>query len=162
MFDNVPITPGSTKACARCATAGRCSTCPTNSTSSCRIPGLRFFGVGVSERNKLNLPTYEFIVDGTETIVTPDPVHCLTDPLDPSEFPPELFGPGGPLPLTIACNLFKTPALWGSSRRRPISTTTRRKRSKRWRSNNIHVQTVAGIILTPQDEADIVAFLKLL
>ena len=77
------------------------------------LPGLRFFGVGVSERNKLNLPTHKFIIDGIDRIVTPDPGACLTDPRDPDEFPPELFGPGGPLPLIIACNLFKTPSLWG-------------------------------------------------
>ena len=77
-------------------------------------PGLAVLRrVSVSERNKLNLPTHEFIVDGTDTIVTPDPGHCLTDPLDPDEFPPELFGPGGPFPLIIACNLFKTPSALG-------------------------------------------------
>jgi len=29
------------------------------------IPGMRYFGVGVSERNKLNLPTHEFVLDGS-------------------------------------------------------------------------------------------------
>ena len=127
------------------------------------LPGLRFFGVGVSERNKLNLPTQEFIIDGTDRIVTPDPGACLTDPPDPNEFPPELFGPGGPLPLIIACNLFKTPSLWGVRHTAPYfhdnSSKTLQEVAEQY---TFMFRLFAGIDLTPQDEADIVAFLKLL
>jgi cytochrome c peroxidase len=127
------------------------------------LPGLRFFGVGVSERNKLNLPTYEFIVDGIDRIVTPDPGTCLTDPPDPNEFPTELFGPGGPFPLIIACNLFKTPSLWGVRHTAPYfhdnSSKTLQEVAEQY---TFMFKLFSDIILTPQDEADIVAFLKLL
>ena len=67
--------------------------------------GSRFFGVGVSDRNKLNLPVYEFIIDGTDVVRTPDIGMILTEPLPP-EFPPFI-------PLALLTNLFKTPSLWG-------------------------------------------------
>jgi cytochrome c peroxidase len=163
MFDNVPITPGSTRGlCAMCH-SGPMLDVSNEFNVFVPVPGLRFFGVHVSERNKLNLPTYEFIIDGTDTIVSPDPGHCLTDPLDPNEFPPELFGPGGPLPLVIACNTFKTPSLWGVKHTAPYfhdnSSKTLEEVAEQYR---IFFETEAGINLTPQDEADIVAFLKLL
>jgi len=163
MFDNVPITPGSTRGlCAMCH-SGPMLDVSNEFNIFLPIPGLRFFGVSVSERNKLNLPTHEFIIDGTDTIVTPDPGHCLTDPLDPSEFPPELFAPGGPLPLSIACNLFKTPSLWGVRHTAPYfhdnSSRTLEEVAEQYA---FMFKNEAGIILTPQDEADIVAFLELL
>jgi cytochrome c peroxidase len=163
MFDDVPITAGSTRGiCAMCH-SGPMLDVANEFNIFLPIPGVRFFGVQVSERNKLNLPTYEFIVDGTDTIVTPDPGHCLTDPLDPDEFPPELFGPGGPLPLVIACNLFKTPSLWGIKHTAPYfhdnSAKTLEEVAEQY---TFFFKKEAGIILTPQDEADIVAFLKLL
>jgi cytochrome c peroxidase len=164
MFDNVAITPGSTR-----GLCGMCHSGPMLDVSNefniflPDLPGFRFFGVSVSERNKLKLPTHEFIIDGTDTLVTPDPGHCLTDPLDPFEFPPELFGPGGPLPLIIACNLFKTPSLWGIKHTAPYfhdnSSKTLEEVAEQY---TFMFKREAGIILTPQDEADIVAFLKLL
>ena len=73
MFDNVPITPGSTRGlCAMCH-SGPMLDVSNEFNIFLPIPGLRFFGVSVSERNKLNLPTHEFIIDGTERIVSPDP-----------------------------------------------------------------------------------------
>ena len=163
MFDNVPITPGSTRGlCAMCH-SGPMLDVSNEFNIFLPVPGVRFFGVSVSERNKLNLPTYEFIIDGTDTIVTPDPGHCLTDPLDPDEFPPELFAPGGPLPLTIACNLFKTPSLWGVRHTAPYfhdnSSKTLEEVAEQY---TFFFRREAGIELTPQDQADIVAFLKLL
>jgi cytochrome c peroxidase len=163
MFDNVPITPGSTRGlCAMCH-SGPMLDVSNEFNVFVPVAGLRFFGVHVSERNKLNLPTHEFIVDGTDRIVTPDPGACLTDPPDPNEFPPELFGPGGPLPLVIACNTFKTPSLWGITHTAPYfhdnSSKTLEEVAEQYR---IFFETEAGITLTPRDEADIVAFLKLL
>jgi cytochrome c peroxidase len=163
MFDNVPITPGSTRGlCAMCH-SGPMLDVSNEFNIFLPIPGLRFFGVSVSERNKLNLPTHEFIVDGTDTIVTPDPGACLTDPPDPNEFPPELVAPGGPIPLVVACNLFKTPALWGIRHTAPYfhdnSSRTLEEVAEQY---TFMFKREAGIILTPQDEADIVAFLKLL
>jgi cytochrome c peroxidase len=163
MFDDVPISEGSTRGlCAMCH-SGPMLDVSNEFNIFLPIPGLRFFGVSVSERNKLNLPTHEFIIDGTDTIVTPDPGHCLTEPLDPSEFPPELFAPGGPLPLSIACNLFKTPSLWGIRHTAPYfhdnSSKTLEEVAEQY---EFMFRTEAGINLTPQDQADIVAFLKIL
>jgi cytochrome c peroxidase len=163
MFDNVPITPGSTRGlCAMCH-SGPMLDVSNEFNIFLPIPGLRFFGVSVSERNKLNLPTHEFIIDGTDRIVSPDPGLCLTNELPADEFPPELFGPGGPLPLSIACNLFKTPSLWGVGRTAPYfhdhSSKTLEEVAEQY---TFMFLREAGIRLTKQDEADIVAFLKLL
>jgi cytochrome c peroxidase len=163
MFDDVPITPGSTRGlCAMCH-SGPMLDVSNEFNIFVPVRGLRFFGVGVTERNKLNLPTYEFIVDGVDRIVTPDPGHCLTDPPDAFEFPPELFGPGGPFPLIIACTTFKTPSLWGVRHTAPYfhdnSSKTLREVAEQY---TFMFRLFTDIILTPQDEADIVAFLKLL
>ena len=164
MFDDVPITPGSTRGlCAMCHSGPMLDVSNEFNIFLPDLPGLRFFGVGVTERNKLNLPTYEFIVDGTDRIVTPDPGACLTDPPDPNEFPPELFGPGGPLPLIIACSLFKTPSLWGVRHTAPYFHDNSSKTLKEVAEQYTFMfRLFAGITLTPQDEADIVAFLRLL
>ena len=163
MFDNVPITAGSTRGlCAMCH-SGPMLDVSNEFNIFLPIPGLRFFGVSVSERNKLNLPTHEFIIDGIERIVSPDIGLCLTNQLPPDEFPPELFAPGGPLPLSIACNLFKTPSLWGIRQTAPYfhdnSSMTLEEVAEQY---TFMFKREAGIILTSQDEADIVAFLKLL
>jgi cytochrome c peroxidase len=163
MFDDVPITPGSTRGlCAMCH-SGPMLDVSNEFNIFLPIPGLRFFGVSVSERNKLNLPTHEFIIDGSERIVSPDPGLCLTNELPADEFPPELFAPGGPLPLSIACNLFKTPALWGVKHTAPYfhdnSSKTLEEVAEQY---TFMFMREAGIQLTAQDEADIVAFLKLL
>jgi cytochrome c peroxidase len=163
MFDDVPVTPGSTRGlCAMCH-SGPMLDVSNEFNIFLPIPGLRFFGVSVSERNKLNLPTHEFIIDGSERIVSPDPGLCLTNELPADEFPPELFAPGGPLPLSIACNLFKTPALWGVKHTAPYfhdnSSKTLEEVAEQY---TFMFMREAGIQLTAQDEADIVAFLKLL
>ena len=163
MFDDVPITPGSTRGlCAMCH-SGPMLDVSNEFNIFLPIPGLRFFGVSVSERNKLNLPTHEFIIDGSERLVSPDPGLCLTDELPADEFPPALFAPGGPLPLSIACNLFKTPALWGVKHTAPYfhdnSSMTLEEVAEQY---TFMFMREAGIRLTAQDEADIVAFLKLL
>lgn len=164
MFDDVAVTPGSTRGlCAMCHSGPMLDVSNRFNIFLPDLPGFRFFGVGVSERNKPNLPTYEFVVDGIDRIVTPDPGHCLTDPLDAFEFPPELFGPGGPFSLIIACNLFKTPSLWGVRHTAPYfhdnSSKTLEEVAEQY---TFMFQLFGGITLTPQDEADIVAFLKLL
>ena len=163
MFDDVPITPGSTRGlCAMCH-SGPMLDVSNEFNIFVPVRGLRFFGVGVTERNKLNLPTYEFIVDGVDRIVTPDPGHCLTDPPDAFEFPPELFGPGGPFPLVIACTTFKTPSLWGVRHTAPYFHDNSSKTLKEVAEQDTFMfKLFSDVVLTPQDEADIVAFLKLL
>ena len=165
MFDDVPITPGSTRGlCAMCHSGPMLDV--SNQFNFFLPPetqGRRFFGAGVSERNKLDLPTYEFIVDGVDRIVTPDPGACLTDPPDPQNFPPELFGPGGPVPFVIACNQFKTPSLWGVRHTAPYFHDNSSKTLKDVAEQYTFMfRLFSDVVLTPQDEADIVAFLKLL
>jgi cytochrome c peroxidase len=164
MFDDVPIAPGSTRGlCAMCHSGPMLDVSNEFNIFLPGLPGLRFFGVGTTERNKLNLPTYEFVIDGVDRIVTPDPGACLTDPPDPTEFPPELFGPGGPVPLVIACNLFKTPALWGVRHTAPYFHDNSSKTLEEVADQYAFMFNLfAGITLTRQDEADIVAFLRLL
>jgi cytochrome c peroxidase len=164
MFDDVPVTPGSTRGlCAMCHSGPMLDVSNRFNIFVPDAPGFRFFGVGVTERNKLKLPTYEFVVDGVDRIVTTDPGHCLTDPLDAFEFPPELFGPGGPFPLIIACTTFKTPTLWGIRHTAPYfhdnSSKTLEEVADQYR---FMFELFTDIRLTPQDEADIVAFLRLL
>ena len=87
MFDDVPVAAGSTR--------GICATCHSgamldvaNDFNVLGAPaGSRFFGVGVSERNKLNLPVHEFILDGTDVVATPDIGMLLTEPMPPSSRP---------------------------------------------------------------------------
>ena len=58
MFDDVPITPGSTRGlCAMCHSGPMLDVSNEFNIFLPDLPGLRFFGVGVSERNPLNLPT---------------------------------------------------------------------------------------------------------
>ena len=67
------------------------------------------------------------------------------------------------MPLSIACNLFKTPSLWGVRHTAPYfhdnSSNTLEEVAEQY---EFFFRTEAGITLTPQDQADIVAFLKLL
>ena len=69
----------------------------------------------------------------------------------------------GPCPSSSPATLFKTPSLWGIKHTAPYfhdnSSKTLEEVAEQYR---IFFETEAGINLTPQDEADIVAFLKLL
>jgi hypothetical protein len=82
MFDDVPLTAGSTehlRLVLQRSDAGR----GQRFQRLRRAGGSRFFGVGVSERNKLNLPVHEFILDGTDVVATPDIGMILTEPMPP-------------------------------------------------------------------------------
>ena len=154
MFDDVPVTPGSTR--------GICATCHSgpmldvaNDFNFFGAPaGSRFFGVGVSPRNKLNLPVHEFILDGTDIVATPDIGMILTEPLPP-EFPPFI-------PLALLADLFKTPSLWGIRHTAPYFHDNSAKSLEEVAEQYTFFFDSLGITLTKQDEADIVAFMKLL
>lgn len=155
MFDDVPVTEGSTR--------GICATCHSgpmldvaNDFNVFGAPaGSRFFGVGVSERNKLNLPVHQFILDGTDVVATPDIGMLLTEPMPP-EFPPFI-------PLVFLTNLFKTPSLWGIRHTAPyFHDNSARSLEEVAEQYTFFFENFLGITLTKQDEADIVAFLKLL
>ena len=155
MFDDVPLTEGSTR--------GICATCHSgpmldvaNDFNVFGAPaGSRFFGIGVPERNKLNLPVYEFILDGRDVVRTPDIGMILTEPMPP-EFPPGI-------PLLFVTNLFKTPSLWGIRHTAPYFHDNSAKSLEEVAEQyTFFFENFVGITLTKQDEADIVAFLKLL
>jgi len=155
MFDDVPVTEGSTR--------GLCATCHSgpmldvaNEFNLFGAPaGSRFFGVGVSERNKLNLPVHQFVLDGTDVVATPDIGMILTEPMPP-EFPPFI-------PLVFLTNIFKTPSLWGIRHTAPYFHDNSAKSLEELAEHyTFFFETFVGIKLTKQDEADMVAFLKLL
>ena len=155
MFDNVPVSEGSTR--------GICATCHSgpmldvaNDFNVFGAPaGSRFFGVGVPERNKLNLPIHQFTLDGTDVVATPDIGMLLTEPMPP-EFPPFI-------PLVFLTNLFKTPSLWGIRHTAPYFHDNSAKSLEEVAEQyTFFFENFLGISLTKQDEADIVAFLKLL
>jgi len=117
--------------------------------------GSRFFDVGVSERNKLNLPVYEFVLDGTDVVSTPDIGMILTEPMPP-EFPPFI-------PLALLTNIFKVPTLWSISHTAPYFHDNSAKSLEDVADQYaFFFKNFVGITLTTQDQADIVAFLKLL
>ena len=155
MFDDVPVSEGSTR--------GICATCHSgpmldvaNDFNVAGAPaGSRFFGVGVPERNKLNLPIHQFMLDGTDVVATPDIGMLLTEPMPP-EFPPFI-------PLVFLTNLFKTPSLWGIRHTAPYFHDNSAKSLEEVAEQyTFFFENFLGISLTKQDEADIVAFLKLL
>ena len=155
MFDDVPATEGSTRGiCASCHSGPMVDT--ANAFNVFGAPaGSRFFGVGVSERNKLNLPVHEFILDGTDVVATPDIGMILTEPLPP-EFPPFI-------PLALLTNIFKTPSLWGIRHTAPYFHDNSAKTLEEVAEHYaFFFKNFVGITLNTQDEADIVAFLKLL
>ena len=155
MFDDVPLTAGSTRGiCASCHSGPMLDV--ANDFNVFGAPaGSRFFGVGVSERNKLNLPVHEFILDGTDVVATPDIGMILTEPMPP-EFPPFI-------PLALLTNIFKTPSLWGIRHTAPYFHDNSAKSLEELAEHyQFFFENFVGITLTQQDEADIVAFLKLL
>ena len=125
-------------------------------------PGGRRDNVGVSERNLLGNPLYTFIVrnaDGsTFTVTTPDPGAMLNDP--PPGAPPGVPTP----PRSFFANFFKIPTLWGVKDTAPYfhdnSAKTLEELAEHYafyfRTGTLRLE------LTPQDQADMVAFLKLL
>ena len=103
----------------------------------------------------MNLPVYEFILDSTDIVSTPDIGMILTEPLPP-EFPPFI-------PLALLANIFKTPSLWGVRHTAPYFHDNSAKSLEELAEHYaFFFKTFPGITLTKQDEADIVAFVKLL
>ena len=155
MFDNVPVSEGSTRGiCATCHSGPMLDVANDFNVSGAPA-GSRFFGVGVPERNKLNLPIHQFTLDGTDVVSTPDIGMLLTEPMPP-EFPPFI-------PLVFLTNLFKTPSLWGIRHTAPYFHDNSAKSLEEVAEQyTFFFENFLGISLTKQDEADIVAFLKLL
>jgi hypothetical protein len=125
-------------------------------------PGSRFQSVLVSELNTAGNPVRDFIFrnpDGTTTVISsPDPGRAL------------ITGEARVFPFDNV-NAFKIPSLWGVRRTAPYfhdnSAKTLEELVEHYKKFFIAASTPAGggeptIVLTDQDMADIVAYLKLL
>lgn len=120
--------------------------------------GTRFQTVGVSEFNALGNPVREFIFtksDGTKTsVLSPDPGRALITGIGPDDDP-----------TFENVNAFKIAPLRGIRNTAPYfhdnSAKTLEDVAAHY-ANFFEVVTGGFLILTPQDQADIVAFLKLL
>jgi cytochrome c peroxidase len=118
--------------------------------------GSRFQSVGVSELNEGGDPVQRFIwrnADGTQTVVsTPDPGRALiTGRIDQP-------GPASDL------NSFKIPILWGVKNTAPYFHDNSAKTLEDVAAHYARFFQLipAPVTLTTQDQADIVAYLKLL
>jgi cytochrome c peroxidase len=148
--------------------AGACALCHSgpmlNQTNSFFVTatfglvpaGTRFQSVGVSEFNQAANPVHQFNwlnADGTTTVVwSPDPGRALiTGRIDQP-------GPASDL------NSFKIPILWGVKNTAPYFHDNSAKTLADVAAHyaRLFLTLPQPIILTPQDQADIVAYLKLL
>ena len=128
-------------------------------------PGGRRSNIGVSERNKIGNPVYNFrVTDANGDVVdvrSPDPGVMLITALPA---PPP--GSGFPTPpRSFFADLFKIPTLWGVSRTAPYFHDNSAKTLEEVAEHyDFYFRTAPGLgfPLTAQDQADIVAFLKLL
>jgi hypothetical protein len=164
MFDNVPF-DGVT-------TGGICNICHSGpmlnrfaaGNSFGFPPGGRRASIGVSERNLMGNPVYTFLVrepdGGIFTITTPDPGAMLNDP--PPSAPPGVPTP----PRSFFANFFKIPTLWGVKDTAPYfhdnSANTLEDVAKFYALFFLDSPSTRGFVFTEQNQADMVAFLKLL
>ena len=127
-------------------------------------PGGRRASIGVSERNLMGNPVYTFLVrepdGGTFTITTPDPGAMLNDSATER-------APGVPTPpRSFFANFFKIPALWGvkdtARYLHDNSAKTLEDVAKFYALFFLDSPSTRGFVFTEQDQADMVAFLKLL
>jgi len=162
MFVETEFTPGSTKGiCAQCHAGPM-----LNQTSPFNVgapPGARIANIGVSERNLLNLPVYTFLIDdgfGDKRAVTlPDPGIPLTNPRPPGVPPPFIRHPA------FFAGFFKIPSLWGVKNTAPYFHDNSAKTLEEvavFYTNMFASNPDFPLQLTEQDEADMVAYLKLL
>ena len=159
-FVDAPFVPG--------GKAGACALCHSgpmlNQTDSSFVTatfglvpaGSRFQSVGVSELNEAGNPVHQFNwtnPDGTQTVVwSPDPGRALiTGRIDQP-------GPASDL------NSFKIPSLWGVKNTAPYFHDNSAKTLADVAAHyaRFFLTLPHPVILTPQDQADIVAYMKLL
>ncbi len=165
MFDNVPFDGVTTR--------GLCNTCHSGPMLNRFAlgnpfglpPGGRRGNIGVSERNLIGNPVYTFVVtnpDGSVVVVpnTPDPGAMLNDP--PPSAPPGVPTP----PRSFFANLFKIPPLWGVGDTAPYfhdnSAKTLEDVMEHYEFFFFNSPSTPGFVFTKQDQADAVAFMKLL
>ena len=162
MFVESEFTPGSTKGiCALCHTGPMLNqTSPFNPGGP---PGSRIANIGVSERNLLNLPEYTFLIDDgfgdVRAVTMPDLGIPLTNPRPPGVPPPFVRHPA------FFAGFFKIPSLWGVKKTAPYFHDNSAKTLEEVAA--FYTTLFANnpdfpVQLTPQDEADMVAYMKLL
>lgn len=152
-FEDVPLT-GKAGSCAACHSGPMLN--QTNAFLPLPVvPGSRFQTVAVSEFNAANNPVREFIfrnADGTRTTVrSPDPGRALITG-DPRAFPGDQM------------NAFKIPSLRGIRRTAPYFHDNSAKTLEDVVAHYVRFFKLItpNLIFTPQDQADMVAFMKLL
>jgi cytochrome c peroxidase len=167
MFDNVPFDPKAG------TTRGICNACHSGPMLNRAAPGNPFglppgglrASIGVSERNLIGNPVYSFVVtnqDGSVVVIndTPDPGAMLNNP--PPAAPPGVPSP----PRSFFANFFKILPLWGVSDTAPYfhdnSAKTLEDVAEHYAFFFLNSPSTTGFVFTAQDQADVVAFLKLL
>jgi hypothetical protein len=164
MFDDVPFDGVTTRGiCNSCHSGPMLNRFAVGNTFGLP-PGGRRASIGVSERNLMGNPIYTFLVreaDGSIfTITTPDPGAMLNDP--PPSAPPGVPTP----PRSFFANFFKVPPLWGVKDTAPYfhdnSAKTLEEVADFYARFFLDSPSTRGFIFTEQDQADMVAFLKLL
>ena len=161
MFVETPLTPGSTNGiCAQCHSGPMLNqTSPFNTGAP---PGARIANIGVSERNLLNLPEYTFLIDdgfgNVQSVRMPDLGIPFTNPRPPGVPPPFVRHPA------FFAGFFKIPTLWGVKKTAPYFHDNSAKTLEEVAAfyTNMFANVPDPVQLTPQDEADMVAYLKLL
>ena len=162
MFVETPFTPGSTNGiCALCHTGPMLNqSSPFNPTAP---PGARIANIGVSERNLLNLPEYTFLIDdgagNVQAVRLSDPGIPLTNPRPPGVPPPFIRHPA------FFAGMFKIPSLWGVKKTAPYFHDNSVKTLEELAAFYADLFATGPdfpVQLTAQDEADMVAYLKLL
>ena len=156
------FTPGSTRGiCALCHSGAMLNQfSPFNPGGP---PGARIANIGVSERNLLNLPEYTFLIDdgfgNVQSVRLPDLGVPLTHPRAPGVPPPFVRHPA------FFAGMFKIPTLWGVAKTAPYfhdNSVKTLEELAAFYTNMFASNPDFPVQLTPQDEIDMVAYLKLL
>lgn len=162
MFVETEFTPGSTNGiCALCHAGPMLNqTSPFNFGAP---PGARIANIGVSERNLLGLPVYTFLIDNgsgdVRAVTMPDLGIPLTNPRPPGVPPPSVRHPA------FFAGFFKIPSLWGVKKTAPYFHDNSAKTLEEvaaFYTNLFANNSDFPVQLTAQDEADMVAYLKLI
>lgn len=164
MFDNVPFDGVTTRGICNICHSGPMLNRFAAGNAFGFPPGGRRASIGVSERNLIGNPVYTFLVreaDGsTFTITTPDPGAMLNDP--PPSAPPGVPTP----PRSFFANFFKIPTVWGVQDTAPYfhdnSAKTLEEVAQFYALFFRDSPGTRGFVFTEQDQADMVAFLRLL
>jgi hypothetical protein len=162
MFVETEFTPGSTNGiCALCHAGPMLN--QTSRFNTGAPPGARIANIGVSERNLLNLPVYTFLIDNgagdMRTVTMSDLGIPLTNPRPPGVPPPSVRHPA------FFAGFFKIPSLWGVKKTAPYFHDNSAKTLEEvaaFYTNLFANGPDFPVQLTAQDEADMVAYMKLL